>query len=382
METLFYIVCFFPFINWIGIGGSSDIQPYCMIITFFLLIQYGLEKKIILNRKIANFYAVVVLGIVCGLIATVVTSGFEFSTSIRYLATYISLILVSCYTYLICKNNEGFDEKKIKIVINIYLVVGIIQLFQREFLYGIISNARTTGNRGVVSLTSEPSFYGYMCVFFMILVLDFKKNRNLYIINLLLQICFIAKSSITILYLVIFIFLMVLFSLKKINIKGIVIAIMVMVGGAAVGYYYIINKSGQRMAFFINTILSQGSIKDVVSVLLSDYSVSVRVNDIKVCLEGFIEWFGIPQGFDTRKISSGYGSLILSMGWIGVIVISHIYIFCITAYDGLKKKVLPIFITIIMFSAIQVANPVFAFLIGYFMFLADKRKMIEKNENG
>ena len=312
---------------------------------------------------------------------TVITAGLELSTSIRYLATYISLILVSCFTYLICKENEGFEEGRIKKVINIYLIVGIIQLFQTNFLHGIVSNARTTGNRGVISLASEPSFYGYMCIFFLILALDFKKNRNIYIINLLFQICFLAKSSITMLYIVIFIFLVALFSIRKIKVKSFIVILGVIFVGIAVGYYYVTNNSGQRIAFFINTLLSQRSIEDAMNILSRDYSVAVRTNDIKVCLEGFVEWFGIPRGFYTRKVSSGYGSLIVTMGWIGVIIISCIFRYCRMAYNGLLKKVLPLFLTIIMFSAIQVANPVFQFLIGYFMYLSERRKLTKENES-
>ena len=381
METLFYIVCFFPFINWLGIGGNSDIQPYCMIITLLLLIYYSIKRKIVVNRSIMGFYVLIIIGLFMGVVMTLIWDGLALSRSVRYLATYISLILVSCFTYLLCRENGGLEESKIKKIINIYLIVGIIQLFYKNFLYGFIANPRTTGNRGVISLTSEPSFYGYMCIFFLILALDFKKNRNIYIINLLFQICILAKSSITMLYIAIFMFLVILFSVKKMNMKSFMLILGIIFIGVIIGYYYITNNSEQRITFFINTLLSQKSIGDIINRLLRDYSVAVRANDIKVCLVGFAEMFGVPYGFDTRKISSGYGSLILTMGWIGVIIVSCIFRYCKMSYNGLLKKVLPIFLTIIMFSAIQVANPVFQFLIGYFMFLSERSKLTEENES-
>lgn len=381
METLFYIVCFFPFVNWLGIAGNSDIQPYCMIITFLLLAYYGMKQKIVLSRSVVSFYVLIIIGMISALAMTLIIDGLVVARIIRYLATYISLILVSGFTYLICKENEGFEESKIKKIINIYFIVGFIQLFYGNFLYGIVANARTTGNRGVPSLTSEPSFYGYMCIFFLILVLHFKKNRNIYIINLLLQVCFLAKSPITILYIAIFVFLVILFSIKKIDIKRFLVILGLIVVGVIVGYYYITNNSGQRIAFFINTLTSGRSIEEVGNILLRDYSVAVRVNDIKVCLVGFAEMFGVPYGFDTRKISSGYGSLILTMGWIGVVIVCCIFNYCRKSYDGLLKKILPLFLTMIMFSAIQVANPVFQFLIGYFMYLSERRKPTEENES-
>lgn len=380
MKTLFYITCFFPFIKWLEISGNSDLQPWCLLVTFSLVFYYGITgKKITISRKIFNFYKVIVMGIVIGLIVTILINGFQISRSVRYLATYISLILISAFAYLFCKEDKGFDERKIKIIINIYLIVGIIQRFQKDFLYDFIANARTSENRGVVSLTSEPSFYGYMCIFFMFFVFDFKSNRNIYILNILFQICLLAKSSITILYLGIFGILLVIFNIKKINLKKVVVLVSLFGIVIVVGRYYLAINGGQRIAFFINTLISQNSINNAVNILLNDYSVSVRVNDIKVCLTGFMEYYGIPHGFETRKISSGYGALIFSMGWIGIIIIGFIFEFCRKAYKGQFSKILPLFLTIIMFSAIQLSNPVFSFLIGYFMFL-DEKKECEGNE--
>lgn len=383
MELLFYITCFFPFVKWLGIGGSSDVQPYCLIVTILFLIYYTVAgKKIVINRGIFNFYKVVVLGIFVGLAATLITGG-SLTRSVRYLATYMSVILISLFAYLICKKNKGFDEQQIKIVINVYLVVGIIQRFWGDFLYVFIANARTTENRGVVGLASEPSFYGYTCIFLMILALDFKKNKVFYLVNLLFQICLLAKSSVTILYLGIFCGLLFLCSMKKISIKQILLIVLVVVLAIVGGKYYISTNSGQRIAFFINTFISQGNIKNAIKQLLGDYSVAVRVNDIRVCLEGFIHNFGIPNGFDTRKISSGYGSLILSMGWIGVAIIGYIFGFAKKAYVGKMGMVMAMFLSIIMFSAIQLANPPFAFLIGYFVYLGETgpREFVRRNRN-
>lgn len=377
METLFYVVCFFPFIKWFGIGWSSDVQPYCLIISVFLLLYYAKKNKITLIYSMYNFYRLIITGLIVGTVFTIINSGFEFSASIRYFATYISLILISYFGFVFCKKRRGFNESKIKIIINVYLVVGIIQKYvNSSFCYGIIANARTTSNRGSISLSSEPSFYGYLCIFLMILVLDFKSNRILYLLNLLFQICFVAKSSVTILYLLIFAFVFFICSLKKVNVNTIGVLLAMTFALVLGGYYFMTSSSnaGQRVAFFVNAFISQKDFQGFIKAVMNDESVAIRVRNIVVCLLGFTERIGLPYGFNTGKLQSGYGSIMLTMGWIGVAIIFDIFRFCRNAYDGQMKKVLPIFITIIMFSAIQVSNPVFAFLVGYFVFLSENNK--------
>ena len=95
-----------------------------------------------------------------------------------------------------------------------------------------------------------------------------------------------------------------------------------------------------------------------------DGSVNSRFLDIWFCLSNFFTNWGLPSGF--HKVSSGYGVIIYSMGWFGVLLIMYIYMllrhhFC---YNNIVKLI-PLFITIIMFSAIQFSIPLLSFLIAY-----------------
>lgn len=371
MELLFYVFCFFPFVKWFGIGGESDVQVYGMIFSVIYIVYYGMKSTINVSKKIFGLYIWIGVGLVIGSASSMVGGGLDLGLSLRYFATYLGLISISLAAYLISKKEGGIKELRIKIIINCYLVVGLIQrLLFREFAYDVVANARTTSNRGVISLCSEPSFYGYMCIFFMILALDFKKDKLFYIINLLFQIIFIAKSAVTMLYLLIFVGVFFICSLNKFSLKKVLLIIGIIVAIVAISYYFLTSKnSNQRIAYFIKTIITQKNVSSIIHALGNDTSVYIRFTDIWICIKGFVIRYGLPYGFNTKKISSGYGSLIYTMGWIGVAIIYKIANICYGAFPSSKlKRTLPFFLAIIMFSAIQLSNPAFAFLVGYFAY--------------
>lgn len=373
MKILFYLVCFFPFLDFLKIGLGTDVQPYALVVSIILLILYGIKNKIQINRKIVEFYLLIIGGIFAGTIITVLFYGISNEKILNHYATYISLITISFYSYLLCKQNDGIDEKLVKWTINVYLLVGIIQkYFNPTFGYEFISNARTTAKRGVVGLASEPSFYGYCCIFFLILVLNFKKERLIYVINLLFQIIFLAKSALTMVYLVILAGLIFVQYIKKLNKKRVY---MILGSALLLGIicWWVLNSrenDGQRITWLLQQILSG---KNILRILESDRSMWRRVEYITESLKGFLKAVGIPNGFYKVAEASGYGSLLFTLGWFGAGIIIYIFNFTKNAYtEMLKRNVIPIFISIIMFATIQVSNPPFIFLLGYFMFLSEK----------
>src|SRR5690606_31338058 len=95
-----------------------------------------------------------------------------------------------------------------------------IQMYVKiDFLYFLVAGARTSVGRGVPNLTSEPSFYGFMIIFALLFVLDFNKSKNIYILNLLIQLFLFAQSSVGILYLGIFILIVIVKHLRVIKLS-------------------------------------------------------------------------------------------------------------------------------------------------------------------
>ncbi len=379
-EVLFYILCFFPFISLQG-SDSSDVQPYCLIYTIIMFIVICMKEKICMDKKMYALYRVIILGILVGCAATIIWDGFDFSGILRYLATYCGLILISYVSYNICLKNEGLNEKLTKIIINIWLLVGMIQTFiSREFCSNFIANARTTANRGVIGLASEPSFYGYMCIFFALLVLEFQTQQIFYWLNLLFQIVFLAKSATTVLYLIILLGIIGLFFVLKGGLKRTVIFFIV-TASLIIGCMYFVEHadSGQRIVYFLKILVSGRGISGLIGQFGSDGSIRIRVRDIWMCIEGFIDYLGFPHGFHTKKISSGYGSILYTMGWVGVIIIVYLYNLIRSAFENeMIQKIVPTFLTIILFSAIQLSNPIIGFILGFYMY---KRKILCGKQN-
>ncbi len=363
---LLFLVCF-PFVKWFGLGTSSDVQTYCLIYSFLLVMFYSAKGKLYMNKNMKKLFIFIVVGIAAGLFFTILVSGTSFIGAPRYIVTYLGYVIYTLLFYNVFKKCNGINENVLKISINVYLVVGLVQFFlDSGFMYSWVSNTRTTANRGVISLASEPSFYGYMCIYFLLFAIHFKRNRILYVLNLLFQIFVLAQSSVNILYLMILAVLAALYCLFKLNVKKI-IAIIFGVGSAGVlGYYALTTFAKEsRMAYLFNMLLSRKGISDILARLNSDGSIKIRFNDIMFCLEGFVDNFGVPHGFSAGKMSSGYGSLIYTMGWFGVLLIIYIYILMRQFHVSGIRSVIPLWITIILFSSIQLSNPIVVMYTAY-----------------
>ena len=385
IDKIFYILCFFPFVKFGKIGLNSDIQPFCLCFSLMILVWFYIKKKLIISRTLYRLICLGTSAIILNSITTLVLAlgnpdGLE--GCVRNIASFMSLIAISMMSYIVCKYNDGFNEKYVKFIINSYLCVGMVQRFVNStFLYSFVSNARTSANRGVVSLASEPSFYCYMCIFFLILVMEFKTQRQFYIFNVLFQCIILAKSSVSMVYLFIFVGLYFIFNIKRINMKQVIFIILGISVVFALIYVLFKYNKGQRIVMIINNILGSSNITDMIGKLMDDTSISIRVNDILYGVTGFLSWFGLPHGFHTKIISSGYGSLIYTSGWLGIWLIGYIFYITYRAFRyNSFKWVYSIGLLIIMFSAIQISNPVFCFLIGYFAYKIQTQESIEKSE--
>ena len=126
--------------------------------------------------------------------------------------------------------------------------------------------------------------------------------------------------------------------------------------------------------------LSGEGISKILARLNSDGSIKIRFNDIMFCLEGFIDNFGMPHGFNAGKMSSGYGSILYTMGWFGVMLIIYIYMLMRKFHVSGIGSVIPLWITIILFSSIQLSNPIVVMYTAYCIW-NDKMKCKNNMDN-
>lgn len=377
LELICYIVIFFPFVKLLGINLATGdgIQLYSFFFMMMLSVFICKKKHFKIPKSLAVLYFWIYMSVVISMLFSYPRDGRDIFLVARYVAIYSSVITATYVGYFFIKQNGGIDEKKIKIFINIYFIVGVIQKFvNRNFMYFILANHRTSESRGVISVTSEPSYYAYMCIFFMILALEFKRQKEVYFFNALFQLIFLARSSIGVLYLMIWGMLCVLYCLRYINVKR--LCIMSVFSLITIGIvYYLLHSSafsGQRLVFFLNILLENGSVEEKLDILLSDGSTFIRFTEIQKCIVGFFENLGLPNGLNTEVIQSGYGTFLYPLGIFGGVIIAIIFnIFC-KGTKGMNRFVVPIFLTIIMFSLIQISNPLFGYLVALYVW---KRKM-------
>ena len=332
-------------------------QPYALLFSvLYICCENNLSKFFNYQIQIA------VLVITFILIIPSIFSKVSLSIVFRSCFHYFSICIIPIAVNLSLKNNELNEEKIIKLFMIVWLLVGIIQIsFNREFMSFLISDLRTSEARGVCSLAPEPSFYGYMCYFFIIISMNFKKNKNLFIIFNILQILFLAQSSVGLLYIfILFIFLTIEKCITNLSLKN-VLYFSGLIFLLFVFYFVIMNyMEGTRIQdLFIKLINNPDS-------LIKDESISERINAIKVSLKSFVSSFGIPNGFSklitkAGRIMSGYGSLLHEMGIFGLLIIIYFWKLISKAYNrGLSTSLL-----FTLFSAVQLGTPAFMLIIGY-----------------
>ncbi len=361
IEFILWFFCFFPFITPVRTG--TDMQPYALLIAvLFLLIIHRLDIRMI-KFSIIGFAAV----LLC------LTSLIQTNNALivfRSAFNYISLSVVTVAIWSSIESRGGnFEEIEtwIKAFILIWLGVGFVQAFiNRSFMSFIISNFRTTQNRGVPGLAPEPSFYGYMCFFFIVFSLEFQTHKSIYIAISVIQMVLLAQSSVALLYLILF---SIGYFVNRFIIEHNFRALTYLVIGLMVSgiLFYILNKyyRSVRITILINSFLSGNRYE----IITQDESISERLEHIVWSTKGFVENFTIPRGFSQiiygrGRIMSGYGSLLYEMGFIGLVYIIVFFKSFMKTFDIGTA----ISLTIIMFSAIQIGIPIFSALLGICMY--------------
>ncbi|MGL4671780.1 hypothetical protein [Cetobacterium sp.] len=376
--NVFLLSVFFPYITVIK---SLDTQPTALFLgTVLFLIYFKAEKK--QNRYI--FYILIL-----SILSIFLFEKSNIMMSIRGILNYWSLGIISYVSYELFKRNK-IKNSIIKRSINAWFILGFIQTFYSKYFFKfLIVGMRTSDDRGVTSFATEPTFYGIICIFFGILVIEnFKKNDCiLFFSNLLIQILFFSKSSMVVLFLLIWISLYIL---KNISLKAILFS-----STSLVSFHFII------INFLKDTRVYKLYIKssDLKKLFFEDHSLNMRLSHIFYSLKGALQNFLLPNGLTqwieyvrietlqktyfhtltpttSARIMSGFGGIIYESGLIGIIFIGIIF-FCLK--KGLKNKEIAIFIIIISFSAIQPSFPLNGFILGMSIFNLEKRR-IHKNE--
>ena len=371
-------------------------QPYGMIIAFVLFFSF---KNITFTSV-----QIYLLMIFFFSIFIFLASGINFA-SFRSFFNYMQLFFISFVGYQVLKTERINFEFFLKSIIIIWLLVGLIQtLFDPAFLTFLVRDARILGeSRGVVGLAAEPTFYGIILLFFMLFLFhsDYK-NKNYFIFICIFGIIFFAKSSMVFLLLMIMIFFYFLTHLNSRSILYMIIFFMI------VPFFIIEFMPTTRIAYLISEVIYRPS-SLLSSSSMKDLSITDRLFHVFFSFKGFFDNSMLPNGFLSwetfmsnqikeytaagtippdyenhharargGRIMSGYGAAFFELGIIAVLIpISLISLYYSLYKNDLRKFFFfSFFVNGIMFSGISTGFSIFAFYIGFLLYLIWKKRLV------
>lgn len=419
---IFYISILFPYTSIVHFG--TDVSPMYIIFLFIISIYYLFKpEKIFLIKNLNLFYFTLSLILSLGIISII--SGFLINnfTIIRYGSGYF----LFSFTFFILYNvgKRIFIERKIKFINNIvkyffYAVLiwfffGILQfVFKSQgsslgfeisnyFVTSDISH-RISDNRGILSLSVEPSYLG-LTVGIFISFLYFLKKMNLVnsikfkFIFLLLLFLIIASFSV-VSFMAIFVLLLTILIAEK-NIKSFVSLLVFIFIIIILFFIFYEEISNTRLITLSNKILND---PEVLIVDLSSASRAAAIIAPQMSLgydniwTGFlcaeqneilkqaISSFGGEISYyltlgveNSNKIKSTYGVFVFQYGIIGLITLILLFISTVIIFYGHILKSLP-FLGMMHFSylvQVPMTNPLIPGLMAIMLILIENNRIIK-----
>lgn len=267
-------------------------------------------------------------------------------TAARSSYNYVSFFVIFFVALGLFKYTKVNFEFILFLTFWLWFFVGLIQLFIPDFLTFLVNNPRTTAERGVTSLATEPTYYGVVMLFYVLFFRIIKpKYEMVYVFLATVAIFVFAKSAMAALFLILYFFVASFFGRYW-----------------SIRFFYII------LLFFLPLffhLLPDSRLKNLLSslikspfdVVLLDASVNDRFFHIFLSLKGFFVDFGFPHGFTgfaafaerqlsiysdiiivewfslSDRIMSGLGAALFELGFIGLV---YLFIPMFVMYPLLK----------------------------------------------
>lgn len=373
LSVLSLLTGLFPFVTIVSFG--TDIQPW-NVVFLVIMAMVIFNNSVKINRKLVDLFIPMALALVLILIS--IDDLFSY---VRSLLGYVVITLSPIvYYYIIDKNFNQF-LKILRLSTYVWLGSALIQYFVDPSMFGFLINRISGGGiRGVVSLSPEPTFYGIVGIFYILifLAISYRKNQK-YIFLWIFQIFFLAQSSMAILFVIIFMFYLLIF---KSSVKLIFSYIFLVIFAVTALFFIDINEYTHIRA----VSLYMSFLENGIDIANLDASINDRWSAIYFSLMGLLDNYLLPNGMASyagflseqiqhndyfwwisvqNRIMSYYGSILFELGIIGLIVPFVYSNIIFRAYSCKKKTMLLyfVFINTILFSAIQLSFP----LVGMYM---------------
>ncbi len=378
---LFILFCFFPYIDIFQLG--TDTQPNALLLGLVLL--FAISNKRI-NAPLVLLWIVFFISIFLVFFNKVTV--FEF---FKNTLNYLSPPLIATITYWI------LHQLRYKVSFKFFMAsmltiafVGLMQLYVLpDFGSAFINMNRGVlqSGRGVVSLFSEPAFYGTTCLFFMAFsLMYFSKRQNYIAIPLLLfQLVFISRSATAIAIFLLAFGLFVFIQLCRFKfhyLLGSAVAAII-VSSIALSYWSKIEdtRAGQLAQTFIENPLLVTKIDGSVGIrftgTVAPFLVMKHHNFMPQGLGYYREFLtefrrkGLYDSFLTihriekkPRLSGGINMVLYQLGFIGLLFPFAIYL----AFRGQLRNgpalLAFLFLIVSMMTQIQMMNAMIGFVIG------------------
>jgi hypothetical protein len=362
-----------------------DTQPW-IIIFAIIFFKDILSKKININILI---FTIIIL-LIIQLFGLFIYFGIAWFYIIRGISAYLIFAIVYIFQQKNLKDNFIKYENYIFIFNYVYLSVAILQTIISPFLFKYLVNVRTSDERGVTSLTPEPTMFGifliFLCLIYSIIYNELNKYKikRLVILNVIF-IVFFAKSATASLYLLlagVFWFL--------INIKSIIFFSISFFSA----FIYFFNSyltsflEESRISYIFNLLFSG----EILSLISRDQSIQERLLANLFPFKASFNNYFLPGGFYLEKtlspidlnlydvyfskfhtgsiIMSLWGSLIAEQGFIFIFLFLlfsvHLFKNYILIDKMIGKRVFFIYIMIIFlgFTSFTISFPLLAFILA------------------
>jgi hypothetical protein len=381
--TIFFI---FACIPWVSFGLNRwDSQPWALIVAslFLALSKFKLPP---------HSFALITLTLLGLTVTFIFTRHFETFTISRAVIGYatIPLLYIAFYNLI---SRYGFPLKTFVFINYVWLAWGLVELFFPE-IGGLVSAGRTTENRGVTSLSPEPTFFG-IYLFFASWVLLVSRNYSLGrhdVFLLTMNFCavlLLAKSTMVLLFyfLAFSLFVVSLFLSYSFKARQVITIALVAFLSIVVMYLSLDWLEGSRLL----EIFQKANINTLTGLIFLDASINQRLEAPFFSVYGALNNYMIPGGLDTftasrdalsvhagdffwyptdsNKIMSWHGSYIYELGLFGLIFIGVIFK---AAFSMSRVSIINFcLLLLVLFSAIPVTFPLVPLL---FVLLVIKKK--------
>ncbi len=357
IDNLFLLFCLMPFIlpNPIIV---TDTQPYAAVLGTLVILRHLFSNRMQLITKARN---AAIIGFLTLVVSCVVLIAVGVSlNALRGVYNYYAVAIIPCAAALVVERLGHYPERQVKVLITIWFIVSTIQFFiYRGFADFLISGARWSyGQRGVLGLASEPSFFGIACFYFLHMIQRFHKHRALFMLMTLVMGVVYAQSAMGLLFMVGFLVVLLMENTRGRSGRNLWIAAVI----AVVVFFVLLNTTLKNTRLYeLYDAFINGGMEEILS---EDVSAENRAMSIRKALQSVADNYFMPQGYG-RRIGSGYGGFLAELGIFALPVLWSISLaMCRTFRRPVSRIVYFVVATILLFNNTQLGNPLLLFVVG------------------